>query len=52
MKKGEEILLTQSEAQDFPVVIEFPSESKNPYGVKRGKQLEGKQFWPEKNTGF
>jgi hypothetical protein len=52
LKKGEEILLSQSEAQDFMVVRELPSESKNPYGVKRGKQLEEKQFWPEKNTGF
>jgi hypothetical protein len=47
LKKSEEITLHPAGTHSSALVKELPSDSKNPYGVKLGKELKGQQTWPD-----
>lgn len=54
LRKGEEALIFPKGTNPEPAVKEpaGSDDKANPFGVKRGKEIKGDQFWPEPPVDF
>ncbi len=48
LRRGEQVLLAPQGTTPNPIIRPLPASEQNIYGVKRGREIKGRQLWPER----